>query len=261
MGKVKQELKTNEDKFPMEQPDYIKQDSVRGQENVGTEDLSIPRLDVIQDLSPQHKENKPEYIEGAKVGMLFNSVTQRLYGIKVFFIPVYFRKEWVIWKNMDAGGGFFGAFNSKNEAEAEANNQSFNVGEGGEYEIVDTAQHFGIILNSDHSAENPSIEEVVISMSKSKMKPSRSLNTMAKLAGGDRFSRVYEVSAIEAANKAGQEYYNLGIKQLGYTPQEVYMIAEKMYDSIASGQKDVNRKYDTVSSGEDDKEFSEDNPK
>ena len=60
-----------------DRPDFMG-NSQRGSEDVTIDDLTIPRVDIIQDLSPQHKKNKPEYIEGAEVGMLFNTVTGKL---------------------------------------------------------------------------------------------------------------------------------------------------------------------------------------
>lgn len=227
----KQEVATVDDQFPTAVPEYMNQDSRRGQENVGMEDLTIPRLDVIQDLSPQHKKNKPEYIEGAEVGMLFNSVTKRLYGGDVFFVPVFFRKEWVIWRDRDVGGGFAGAFPS----EAEANAALAALEDADNHEINDTAQQFGLIINEDGSTES-----IVISMAKSKMKASRQLNSMCNIAGGDRFSRVYKISATEEQNKQGQDYWNLGVTQLGYVPEDVYHTAEKLYGEISAGTRDVS---------------------
>lgn len=249
------EVAVQEDKFPTTMPDYMNPEGRRGQENVGIEDMTIPRVDIIQDLSPQHKENKPEYIEGAKPGMLFNSVTGRLYGENLFFVPVFFRKEWVIWKNQNSGGGFMGAFNSKEEAEAEMQDKEYEGKETdkGEpmYEIVDTAQHFGIIIDPD----TEQYEDVVISMSKSKMKVNRKFNTMVSMAGGDRFSRVYEVKAVEDVNKNNQEYYNISIRQLGFTPEAVYKHAEKLYNSISSGVRDVVREEPAPAEADEEAEY------
>ena len=241
MAKTKEVATTEEEMFPAVAPDYMNQDSTRGQEGVGVEDLTIPRLDVIQDLSPQHKSNKPEYIEGAEVGMLFNSVTKNLYGDTVYFVPVFFRKEFVIWKSRNAGGGFMGAYPSEAAAKHELESQSLDLTEldtKGDpmYQITDTAQQFGMIIHDDGTTE-----DIVMSMSKSKMKTSRQLNTISKIAGGDRFSRVYKISAVEEQNKQNQDYWNLTVSQLGYTPEDVYHKAEKMYDSISSGVRDVNR--------------------
>ena len=221
--------------FSDDRPDFLPADSVKGQENITADDLIIPRLGLVQDLSPQRKANKPEYIEGADSGMLFNNVTSELYGSTINFVPVYFRKEWCIWKLQSAGGGFFGAHTS----EALAMEAFQDADYDDEYEIVDMAQHFGMVLH-----ENRRPEEIVISMSKSKMKVNRQLNTLVKMAGGDRFSRVYKISAVEDQNKEGQDYYNFGVAPIGYVSEPVYNLAMVMYENVSDGVKDVNREAD-----------------
>ena len=158
-AKTKEVATTEEEMFPAVQPEYMNQDSTRGQEGVGVEDLTIPRLDVIQDLSPQHKANKPEYIEGAEVGMLFNSVTKNLYGDTVYFVPVFFRKEFVNWKSRAAGGGFMGAFPSEAAAKHDLESQGLDLTEidtKGDlmYQTTDTAQQFGMIIHDDGTTED-----------------------------------------------------------------------------------------------------------
>lgn len=217
--------------FSEDRPDYL-QDTGRGQEGVGIEDMSIPRIDVIQDISPQRKKNEPEYIEGAEEGMLFNNVTQELYGDEIFFVPVFFRKEWVIFKDRKKGGGFRGAFASEEAANAGLQ----ELDDGADCDVLDTAQHFGMLIKPDGTTE-----DAVISMSKSKMKVSRKWNSVIKIAGGDRFSRAYRVSGVTDENGAGEKYYNLAVKQMGYTPEEIYHKAETLYEIIKSGALDVNR--------------------
>lgn len=225
------ELNDSEIALSDARPDFMKAND-RGNEDVSIDDLTIPRIDVIQDLSPQIKESKPEYIEGAKVGMLFNTVTNKLYPGGIIFVPVFFRKEWVVWKDIKAGGGFKGAFDSELEAEKFRR----TLDDGSKCETVDTAQHYGIVINPDKT-----LEEVVISMSKSKMKVSRKLNSMVKLAGGDRFSRAYKIDSVEDQNSAGQDYRNLSFKQLGFVDEVTYHCAEKMYESVSAGLKNVSR--------------------
>ena len=70
-------------------PAYMKEGGNRGSENVTSQDVMLPRIDIIQDMSPQHKKTKPEYIEGAEVGMLFNTLTMDLHphglrGVRVW---------------------------------------------------------------------------------------------------------------------------------------------------------------------------------
>ena len=218
--------------FTDERPEFLPRESTRGQENVTVDDLTIPRLGLVQDLSPQRKVNKSEFIEGADSGMLFNNVTSELYGMAINFVPVYFRKEWCIWKLQSAGGGFEGAWGTEAEAIAAFEERGF----GDEHEIVDMAQHFGLVLHEDRRPE-----EIVISMSKSKMKVNRQLNTLVKMSGGDRFSRVYKISAVEDQNKEGQDYYNFGVAPVGFVSEPVYRLAEVMYENVSGGAKDVNR--------------------
>ena len=223
-----------------DRPDWA--DGDKGNEEVTFDDLTIPRLDVIQDLSPQHKKNKPEYIEGAEPGLLFNTVTQELYDSSVMFIPVYFRKEFIIWRDIKQGGGFRGAHPSQQEAV----NALGELEDADQCEIVECAQHFGLVVIGDR------VEEVVISMSKSKLKTSRQLNSMVKIRGGDRFASAYEVRAVEAQNAAGQDYWNLGVKPLGFVSAELHARGEALYDQVKLGQKDVQREE---ASKEGDREY------
>jgi hypothetical protein len=219
-------------------------DSERGSEQVTINDLTIPRLSMIQDLSPQRKANKPEYIEGAEEGMLFNTVTNELYPTFVLFVPVYFRLEWVIWKHRDSGGGFIGAYTTQQEAVAAVADHALagQMTEKNEpvLDVQDTAQHFGLLLDPNSSLEDPRAQEIVISMSRSQLKPSRQFNSQIKLAGGDRWERYYKLSAVVTEGQKG-DYFNWKVQQLGFVSESVYKQAESLYEAVKAGQRDVER--------------------
>lgn len=237
-----------------ERPSWMGE-GTRGSEEVGIQDLTIPRLQIIQDLSPQRKKNQAEYIEGAEEGMLFDSVTNALYKGSVLFVPVYFRMEWVVWRHRDAGGGFLGAFPSSEEAAAfvAEQPQAGQTTDKGELiiEAVDTAQHFGLLLDPDSPADNPRATEIVISMSRSQLKPSRQFNSQIRIAGGDRFERYYRLSAVEVDGPKGT-YYNWKVEQLGFVSEAVFAQAEALYESVVSGQRDVDRGQVTEEEDDDD---------
>ena len=210
-AKSKQAVVASTDQMPA----WMNENDARGQEGVGVDDLTIPRLQLIQDLSPQRKKNDPQYIEGAEEGMFFNTVTFALYGASVIFIPCFYRKEFVIWKSQSEGGGFLGAYPTEREAKNEFNEQGYSgqVDKRGNpiYEINDTGQQFGLLVNPDGKTE-----EIVLSMSKTKRKVDRQLNTIIKMAGGDRFSRMYQIKAVQDTNGAGQEFFNMSVELMGY---------------------------------------------
>lgn len=223
--------------FSDEVPDFLKnQTTSRGSENVSAEDLVIPRLELVQDLSPCRKRSDPNYIEGIEEGMLYNNVTRQNYGMEALLIPVYFRKEWLIWKDRDAGGGFRGAF----ATEAQANEALATLEDGDDCDVVDTAQHFCLLIQP----ETGKVEEIVVSMNKSKMKVSRKWNSLIRMNGGDSFGRIYRVGTVSEKNSKNQDYYNLVISPAGFPSKELYDRALELYETIAAGKADVDRGVD-----------------
>lgn len=216
-------------------PDYIRQDSNRGNENVGTEDLVIPRLELVQALSPCLDENnEAAYIEGAKQGQLFNSLTRELYGSSVLVVPVMFMKQYLVWRDRKKGGGFGGAFNSIADAKDEISRRE----DPENWEPVETGQHLVLIIKA-----NGALEEAMISMSRTKLKISRQWNSLIRQGGGDRFSRVYQITGVKETNSNNDTYFNFSVKFVGFPSQDIYERASELYERIAGG--DVNVVMDT----------------
>ncbi len=82
-----------------------RQGPVEGFENMGTEDVTQPRLMLAQSMTPQRKKDDPKYIKGLEEGDFFNSVTNQIYGRKVKITPVMFFKQNLLMDDIDSGGG------------------------------------------------------------------------------------------------------------------------------------------------------------
>lgn len=91
----------------IEVPDYLKDQigKQHGMENVDNTDIVIPRLGLCQALSPQKRKNDTLYIQGLEDGMLFNTVTRRIYGEKLKLIMLFFYKNRIKFNPIDEGGG------------------------------------------------------------------------------------------------------------------------------------------------------------
>ena len=212
-----------------------KMTDTRGSEEIGTNDLTIPRIELVQSLSACRKKNDPAYIPGIEEGMLYNNVTRENYGETVDVVPVYFRKEYLVWRDQDLGGGFGGSHQSMAEAEQARQTQE----KPEEWEIVDTSQQFVLVVKEDGSAE-----EAVLSMAKSKAKVSRNWNSLIRINGGPRFSRVYRISGVGDQNPAGQDYFNLSVSNVGFVTEEIFSQAEHIYELIKSGQASADSSFD-----------------
>ena len=82
-------------------------DTAKGFENMTQEDLALPFLRILGQLSPQVTEGDAKYVSNAKPGMIYNTVTSELYdgkkGIKV--IPCYYKKDFPEWSDRVDGPG------------------------------------------------------------------------------------------------------------------------------------------------------------
>lgn len=225
--------------FSDARPDWMGEGS-KGSENVRIEDLTIPRLSIIQSLSPQRQKQEPSYIPGADEGMIFNTVTNKLYTPPITVIPVYFRKEVVVWKKRFAGGGFKGAFKTMDEALAFIETKPDRVALDNDgkpvdaYEALDTAHQF--VLLADKEEE---ITEAVLSLQKTGLTFSRKFNSMIALAGGDRFSHAYYLNTFLDKRDKGTFYSWKYSSPLGFVSRDLYGKAEKLWHSVSSGAKNV----------------------
>lgn len=246
MAKAKELVTTTKSDFDIvttDAPEWLPTGTTRGTENITTDDMIIPRIEVIQALSPARNKKDSSYIEGAEEGMLFNNVTRELYGESVTVIPVFYTKQYLIWKDRKLGGGgsngFRGAFNTREDALAEIS----KLGEDG-LEAIDTAQHFVLV---HHLGQ---VTEAVLSMSKSKMKVSKRWNSLVRMTNMDSFARAYTLSSVEETNARNESYYNFNIAPLGFVNKSLYDRALQLFTTIKSGGVKVSNDYDAADVGE-----------
>ena len=239
---AKNQVAVKEEQFEVvtnELPEWLRDKAVvRGAENVTTDDMIIPRIELVQALSPARKKTDAAYIEGAEEGMLYNNVTRELYGEGVTVVPVYYTKQFLVWKDRKSGGGGSNGFRGAFATETLARDAITQLGEEG-LEVSDTAQHFVLVKTGD------SWQEAVISMAKSKMKVSKRWNSLIRMTNTDSFSRAYKLTAVTETNARNESYFNFGITPLGYVAKDVYDRAEKLYETIRAGGVKVSADYDT----------------
>ena len=124
-----------------------------GLENVTARDVVIPRLTIIQALSPQLKPKKPEFIVGATAGQICDVTMRQVWPKAIEFLPVYYVKQWLEWapRNSDRGlvtiHGDAGILDRCTQVEDDSGRKKWAT-EDGNY-IAETAQWFGLNLSAD----------------------------------------------------------------------------------------------------------------
>lgn len=142
-----------------------------GMENVTSRDILIPRIGILQDLSPQLKASKPEYIKGAKRGDICDVGTGKLIGEMLHFLPVYFDMKWIEWKpNREGLVRIHDTDEMMNRTTLDKMN--FNILPSGNI-IIPTAQWYGFNITDGVMRQS------FIPMSRTQLGPSRKWMTMA----------------------------------------------------------------------------------
>jgi len=209
-------------------PAHLQQDAGQGNENVGTDDLAIPRLDLIQQLSPQIDPNSPKFIEGAKLGHIFNSLTGDVYDY-CFVINLMYETKWQIFKKRKFGGGFEGSFDTERDAMSHLEAQGLPLDQ---YDVVDTAIHKCLLLDENGSPDQP----VLIYMSGSKQKVSKNWNSAIQLKDprAARFASVWTLQSAQEKNRQGQPYQNYKCDFAGWAGEDLYTEAKRLYEGVSA---------------------------
>jgi len=75
-------------------PSAFMEDANSGLENITSDDLTIPRLKILQALSPEVNKRDGKYVEGADAGDAINTVTSKLYNDEnpLVVLPVSYKR-------------------------------------------------------------------------------------------------------------------------------------------------------------------------
>ena len=216
-------------------------DAAKGLGAIGQEDLALPFLKILGQLSPEVNKRDGKYVEGAEPGMIYNSVSGELYdGVKgINVIPCFYKLEYIEWKDRGEGLGAPVAIYdsssdimSKTKPDANYKDRLPN----GNY-IEKTASHFVIV-----TGDSPST--ALISMKSTQLKISRKWNSMMsgiKMKGANgmftpaSFSHIYKLKTTQMSNDKGT-WFGWEVSKVGpVTDKGLYDQAKGFSDSISKG--------------------------
>ena len=219
----------------------FEQDASKGLGNISQQDLALPFLKILGQLSPEVNERDGKYVKGAKAGMIFNSVTGELYdGVKgIDVIPCFYKLEYIEWKDRGEGvGAPIASYDSSSDIMAKTKPDANYKDRlpNGNY-IEKTASHFVII-----TGDSPST--ALISMKSTQLKISRKWNSMMsgiKLKGKNglftpaSFSHIYRLKTTQMSNDKGT-WFGWEVSKVGpITDQQLYQQAKTFSENISKG--------------------------
>ena len=215
-----------------------------GLENMGQEDMALPRLIVLSKQS-----DEIDAIEGAKAGDLLNTATKSVYkgdkGVQV--IPCVYERVFIEWAPRGTGTGapvnIFKLKSDVPKTERDKNdNKDYIVDGDGNY-IEETHQHFCLMLDSNGTSQS-----ALVSMKATQLKKSRQWNTMCAtrtMSDKDgpftppRYSHIYNLTTVEESNAKGS-WHGWKIEVEGVVEDSpTFLKAQTFANSVKDGAVEV----------------------
>jgi len=221
-------------------------DANQGTQNISQEDLALPFLKILGQLSPEVNKRDGKYVEGAEPGKIINTVTNALYDT-VNVTPVFYKRQYIEWQDR---GTSTGAPVAIHDADSDIVSQTTRGKDykdrlpNGNY-LDNTASHFVLTVE-----DNPST--ALISMKSTQLKVSRKWNSMMmglKMQGKNglftppTYSHIYKLSTTQMSNDKGT-WFGWDVSKVGpVTNADLYGTAKSFAESVGKGE--VQAKHGT----------------
>lgn len=215
-----------------------------GLEEVGRDDVLIPRLCIAQSLSPQLKKNNEAYIEDLEVGDLFNSVTGEIYGQEVKVVPLFFFKQYIEFRDIKEGGGVIAMYPTQQDVPAE----KLQFVEGKSPAVTEFKNEMCLLVR-----EGKSMEPIVVSFKSTGLKTARKWNSLMRGNNGlPAYSKFYSLEVV-SRTKGSQEWEGMNVLPGEFVPADFFKAAEQYFVQLRASGVQV----DTAGLGDDERDAAE----
>lgn len=241
-------------------PPFMKQDSGKGMENLKASDLEIPRLILLQSLSPQVTEGDE------RPGTFYHTILEEAIGEKgqpLRIVPIFADIKFILWRPRHEGGGILARADQGPDGEHNwvPANQVFEVKPYKDrpttvkWETKDTVRESGldkfgsmdpadpnsqpaavkmwnfVVVLPDHAHLGP----MVLTLQRGGAKTGANFSSKLKFDGNGApaFGQVFEMNA-KMDNTGSGDFYNLGFTKVGYVENEdEYNTYKSLYERFS----------------------------
>ena len=214
-------------------------DAQQGAQNISQEDLALPFLKILGQLSPEVNKTHGKYVQGAEPGKIINTVTNELYD-KISVVPCHYKRQYIEWQDRGASSGAPVAIHDADSDIVSQTTRDKSYKDrlpNGNY-LENTANHFVLVVG-----KNP--ETALISMKSTQLKVSRKWNSMMmgiKLQGKNglftppTYSHIYNLSTVQMSNDKGT-WFGWDVAKAGpVEDKSIYDMAKSFAESVNKGE-------------------------
>ena len=193
-------------------------DADTGNENVGQDDVALPRLKLLQALSAEVSEG-----EGAQ-GQYYNSITGDT-NPWLYVVNLHYLKEYAVFKDRKLGTEFQGTFNASEAAQAHIE----SLDRPDDYAITETGRHVLLLLNEEGEAQYP----IIFNMANTNMQVSRMWNSniLAKGKNLPRYASIWKLGTKKMSNTRGTWFVS-DPEWAGWANEKLFAEIEQYYEQV-----------------------------
>ena len=214
-------------------------DANQGAQNISQEDLALPFLKILGQLSPEVNKRDGKYVEGADPGKIINTVTNELFD-DIDVIPCHYKRQYIEWQDRGTSSGAPVAIHEADSDIVSTTTRDKGYKDrlpNGNY-LENTANHFVLLCG-----KNP--QTALLSMKSTQLKVSRKWNSMMmgiKMQGKNglftppTYSHIYNLKTVQMSNDKGT-WFGWDVSKKGPVEKEdLYGMAKNFALSVGKGE-------------------------
>ena len=225
-------------------PKHLANATGKGMENISADMITLPRVKILQDMSPEVKKSSDRRIEGAEPGHILlttGEISEELFvlNLKVKTGYIAFNIDTKMPFRPMGGEHADGMYPTVEKLEADMMQEGVNpdnihneyrldpsIRTG--YQVQESHTHQVLVLDPESGRiKTPALMD----FTRTKVRESKTWNTLIASQGGDRYSGVWRVSSkVQSWND--NSWYNYDISFHGWASESLYQEADKIFDSL-----------------------------
>lgn len=220
-------------------PAHMRGDAGAGLAGIGSEDMEIPRLKLMQGLSPELQE-----FNDLRIGNFFHPAAEFIFNKPFLAVPIYTDKRYILWNPRESGGGILARADdavhwSPQSGEFTVTLDKKDGGDEVTWKLAPTVQgsglaNWGTMNPNDPDSppaatlmynfllafpDEPDLMPAVMTFQRTSIGAGRKFLTKLKTQRAPIFGTIWEFSANEE-HKNNNNWYTIGVKGAGLVEDE-----------------------------------------
>ena len=206
-------------------PDFMQEYARLGTERLSASDVEVPRLKLMQALSPELQE-----FNDIKAGEFFHSIAEIGMGRELRVTPIFVDQRFILWRPRETGGGILARAddgihwtpaNTEFDAKLKSGHQvkwrtaatveSSGLNKWGSSNPDDpnsppaATRMYNIVVSFP---DDPDMPPAVVTLQRAAIRVARKFVGKLKITRAPSFGLIFKMKSVEDTNSVGQKFFN-----------------------------------------------------